>query len=61
SCDSFVPGVGALEPTIRRINLTEATDVWAKQQFQNALDRFVTAFAEAGASTEESPEALVRG
>ncbi|MCH7812759.1 MAG: hypothetical protein IID40_01940 [Planctomycetes bacterium] len=60
-CESFVPGVGALEPTTRRINLCDASDVWAKQQFQNALDRFVTAFAEAGVGAEESAEALVRG
>ena len=60
-CESFVPGMGAIDPTTRKISLHDASQVWVEQQFQNSLDRFVMAFAEAGAAVQDRAEALVRG
>ncbi|MHC4065877.1 MAG: hypothetical protein ACYSUI_15460 [Planctomycetota bacterium] len=61
ACDSFVPGVGGVEPSSKHIALCDANELWVQQQFQNGLDRFVTAFAEAGAAAEDPNEVLVRG
>ena len=60
-CESFVPGVGAVEPVTRQVSMSDANEVWVEQQFQLVLDRFVAAFAEAGTAVDDPSEVLVRG
>ena len=60
-CESFVPGVGAVEPRTQQMSMSDVNEVWVEQQFQLVLDRFVAAFAEAGTAVDDPSEVLVRG
>ena len=57
--EAAVPGQGAADSADRRTELHLAGPSWAETQFQDALDSFLTAFAEAGANDAERAEELV--
>ncbi|MCH7702237.1 MAG: hypothetical protein IID37_11165 [Planctomycetes bacterium] len=44
----FVPGQGNLEPFCEQANLGEVNESWFRRRFEEALDRFVSSFAQAG-------------
>ncbi len=43
----FVPGTGNLEPYCEQANLGEVDESWFQRRFEEALDRFVSSFADA--------------
>ncbi len=58
SSEVCVPGAGRLDPANKCAPLCEVGQPWVVKQFQNALDLFVTTFAEAGANSQS--EVLVK-
>lgn len=58
-CEVWVPGAGRMDQEPKCVTMCEGGQTWVEQQFQTALDRFVTLFAEAGANSDSA--ALVKG
>ena len=48
----FVPGQGNLEPFCEQANLGEVNESWFQRHFEEALDRFVSSFAQAGTKSD---------
>ncbi|MCH7720012.1 MAG: hypothetical protein IH988_03355 [Planctomycetes bacterium] len=48
----FVPGQGNLQPVCEHANLGEVNESWFRRRFEEALDRFVSSFAQAGAKPD---------
>jgi hypothetical protein len=50
----FVPGPEHVAPVCTRKNLADVSRQWAREQFEQSLDRFIIAFGEASAACAEN-------
>ena len=57
-CESFVPGAEALSDDSSQVLLCDADESWFEDRFQAGLDAFMSAFVEAGASSEKPRKQL---
>jgi hypothetical protein len=57
-CEISVPGEGALKGVAIHVPLCDADESWFEDHLQDGLDRFITAFVEAGVDTDAKHKQL---